>query len=240
MLLGNGGYIASAPFTILFVPIASGFLGLLIASLEFVFWAIRLMSRKRWAPSVLTTVDFEPTPSDRSSKSPDSPVLTLRNVAAWGAILLLVLFIIPHQVAFVITWLISIRECALARHVLPTQVVNRDTAISLVTSDKPELKPSDDRQGVTESRSFVHRVLANDSDSQNMYHTIILLQTLLIPLQAPVLAVWIRTIVTAGISTPFSGDHNVLAVCFWLLVVDRQVNGSLWRRSASRLVGANT
>lgn len=38
----------------------------------------------------------------------------------------------------------------------------------------------------------------------------------LLPLVAPVLAVWVRTLITAGITTPFNGDHNVLDIVFFL------------------------
>jgi glycosylphosphatidylinositol deacylase len=35
-----------------------------------------------------------------------------------------------------------------------------------------------------------------------------------------VLAVWVRTLSTAGYTTPFDGDHNFLYVAPWLLVAD--------------------
>lgn len=44
--------------------------------------------------------------------------------------------------------------------------------------------------------------------------------TWLLPLVAPVLAVWVRTLATAGLTTPFDGDHNVWAVAPWLILVD--------------------
>ena len=50
--------------------------------------------------------------------------------------------------------------------------------------------------------------------------------TWLLPLAAPVLAVWVRTLFTAGFTTPFNGDHNVLYVIPFLVLVD-----PLWGRS---------
>lgn len=44
--------------------------------------------------------------------------------------------------------------------------------------------------------------------------------TWLLPLAAPVLAVWVRTIQTAGYTTPFNGDHNVFKVAPVLVLVD--------------------
>jgi len=50
--------------------------------------------------------------------------------------------------------------------------------------------------------------------------TILLLIFWLLPLVAPVLAVWVRTLATAGLTTPFDGDHDVLASASFLLFVD--------------------
>jgi len=50
-------------------------------------------------------------------------------------------------------------------------------------------------------------------------HALLLLFWLL-PLVAPVLAVWVRTLATAGLTTPFDGDHDVFAVASFLLLVD--------------------
>lgn len=49
---------------------------------------------------------------------------------------------------------------------------------------------------------------------------ILLLMTWLLPLVAPVLAVWVRTVQTAGYTTPFNGDHNVFKVAPVLVLVD--------------------
>jgi len=42
----------------------------------------------------------------------------------------------------------------------------------------------------------------------------------LLPLTAPVLAVWVRTLLTAGLTTPFDGDHNFLGVLPFLVLTD--------------------
>ena len=52
------------------------------------------------------------------------------------------------------------------------------------------------------------------------------MMTWLLPLAAPVLAVWVRTLFTAGFTTPFDGDHNVLYVLPFVILVD-----SAWGRS---------
>ena len=50
-------------------------------------------------------------------------------------------------------------------------------------------------------------------------HMLLLLFWLL-PLVAPVLAVWVRTLATAGLTTPFDGDHDVFAIASFLHFVD--------------------
>ena len=58
----------------------------------------------------------------------------------------------------------------------------------------------------------------SEAHAQKM--TILLLIFWLLPLVAPVLAVWVRTLATAGLTTPFDGDHDVLASASFLLFVD--------------------
>ncbi|KAG8745712.1 GPI inositol deacylase [Ceratobasidium sp. 414] len=43
---------------------------------------------------------------------------------------------------------------------------------------------------------------------------LLLLLFWLLPLVAPVLIVWARTLINAGITTPFDGDHNILNIAF--------------------------
>ncbi|KAF8204692.1 GPI-inositol-deacylase [Pholiota molesta] len=78
----------------------------------------------------------------------------------------------------------------------------------------------------TPLRAFIPR-LSRLSDAQkvkenNLRHNmhLLLLMTWLLPLTAPVLAVWVRTLLTAGYTTPFDGDHNFLAVLPFLIYVD--------------------
>lgn len=42
---------------------------------------------------------------------------------------------------------------------------------------------------------------------------------ILLPLQAPVLPVWVRTLLTAGYTAPFDGDHNVLSIIPMMILV---------------------
>ncbi|KAF8897930.1 PGAP1-like protein-domain-containing protein [Infundibulicybe gibba] len=58
------------------------------------------------------------------------------------------------------------------------------------------------------------------TDVRNHNMHLLLLMTWLLPLTAPVLAVWVRTLMTAGLTTPFDGDHFFLHVAPFLCLVD--------------------
>jgi GPI inositol-deacylase len=68
-----------------------------------------------------------------------------------------------------------------------------------------------------ERSSGLHE-LKRDNVNHNLHF--LLLMTWLLPLAAPVLAVWVRTLLTAGLTTPFDGDHNFLAVVPFLVLTD--------------------
>ena len=67
----------------------------------------------------------------------------------------------------------------------------------------------------------VQRTRARSAASAYHYNMhILLLMTWLLPLAAPVLVVWVRTLLTAGLTTPFDGDHFVLNVAPFLVLVE--------------------
>ncbi|KAG8693374.1 GPI inositol deacylase [Ceratobasidium sp. 395] len=49
---------------------------------------------------------------------------------------------------------------------------------------------------------------------------LLLLLFWLLPLIVPVLIVWARTLINAGITTPFDGDHNILNIAFIVMCVE--------------------
>jgi hypothetical protein len=49
---------------------------------------------------------------------------------------------------------------------------------------------------------------------------LLLLQTWVLPLVLPVLAIWVKTILNAGIFAPFDGDHNILQIIFIMIAVE--------------------
>jgi len=58
-------------------------------------------------------------------------------------------------------------------------------------------------------------------------HMLLLLMTWTLPVVAPVLIVWARTLYTAGLTTPFDGDHNPIRVTPWLALTEFASNTSV-------------
>ena len=113
---------------------------------------------------------------------------------------LLVAVIVPWQVAFLVCWIIHLVTCA--THVAPASGDVTMPIRSLFITHNPPTPPSASR---------------NDADH------VLLLMTWLLPLTAPVLAVWVRTLATAGpiaLGSVGMGDHNFLSVAPYLVLVE--------------------
>ncbi|KAL4076355.1 PGAP1-like protein-domain-containing protein [Scleroderma citrinum] len=163
---------------------------------------------------------------------PEDPGLRCSTVASMALVLLFIFLFVPWQVAFLGCWIIQLLNCA--AHV-------RDGQVSSMTNTPVQaipLRPQDgDNHGnsseLTEDgvigcsvnrgicRSLATHAPAHRAAAYAFHQNahILLLLTWLLPLTAPVLAVWVRTLLTAGYTTPFNGDHNVFKVApiLWLL-----------------------
>jgi GPI inositol-deacylase len=116
---------------------------------------------------------------------------------------LLVAVILPWQVAFLCCWVIHLVTCA-TTHITP--------AVS--------------GEATTPPRSLSPARKSSSTPPQGSWHEadhVLLLLTWLLPLAAPVLAVWVRTLVTAGpiaLDSIGTGDHNFLSVAPYLILVE--------------------
>lgn len=173
------------------------------------------------------------------------------NLAAVVVLLFCVATLIPYQVAFVTTWLILLWTCASA----PAQLTVAEPESSssgvkepfMDTLDIPLLPNAPDANLRSRSRSNSPTEVSSQGvpradssfrssspsaraslDASNLAKHVLLLQTLLVPLKAPVLAVWIRTLASAGYTTPFDGDHNILMVLPWLGLMEVVMEGTPW------------
>ncbi|KAK1227266.1 hypothetical protein PQX77_009753 [Marasmius sp. AFHP31] len=135
---------------------------------------------------------------------------------------------IPFYVAYLCCWIIHLNTCALTR-----TAIDNDDPIPLLTRDDNE-----DEDAIQQQRSTMVQQKLIWEDNKNLNSHMLLFMTWLLPLAAPVLVVWVRTLVTAGLTTPFDGDHFFLNVAPFLIVVDFaswNFNGPMYPRS-SRLV----
>lgn len=113
---------------------------------------------------------------------------------------LLVAVIVPWQVAFLVCWVIHLVTCA-TFVAPPSGDVTTPVHSLIITRDSPA-PPYSSR---------------NDADH------VLLLLTWLLPLTAPVLSVWVRTLATAGpiaLGSVGMGDHNFLSVAPYLVLVE--------------------
>lgn len=154
----------------------------------------------------------------------EPPMRTRRLRTTLGSIsivFLLVFFLVPWQVAFLGSYLIILHTtvssfCSpLSWRKIAHKPKDSSTRIYPPSPSSPPLSPS-------RSNSYIRteRHLSNQIQNHTFLTYLLLLTTHLLPLSAPVLAVWVRTLLTAGYTTPFDGDHNFLYVAPWLLVAD--------------------
>jgi glycosylphosphatidylinositol deacylase len=115
-------------------------------------------------------------------------------------ILLLVAVILPWQVAFLSCWVIHLVTCATMY-----------------------IPPAVSGEATTPPRSLSPARNSSPSPPRHEADHVLLLLTWLLPLAAPVLAVWVRTLATAGpiaLDSLGTGDHNVFYVAPYLILVE--------------------
>ncbi|THV08207.1 GPI-inositol-deacylase [Dendrothele bispora CBS 962.96] len=216
--LGTNGSPVLAPLAPLFVLLATGLVCTSWFVLMILMWPIGKMG------SIFIGREREEIFSARRS--------TLVSICL---IFVLVFFIIPWQVAYLSCWIIHLYNTASAREgiVEPTEPVPAEpVAIPLLARDEDRNENELNQQ--EGSRRSSRRSIKIHYRSSNISHSIhlLLLMTWLLPLAAPVLVVWVRTLATAGLTTPFDGDHFFLNVAPFLILVDfaSWTSGSLFQK----------
>ncbi|KAF8806287.1 PGAP1-domain-containing protein [Phlegmacium glaucopus] len=202
LYLGNNGNLLLAPIAPLVLLIASG--------LVCVSWWILagLLSMIGRTSSFLFG-------SRRENVSvPRSTVISLMTIC------ILIFIFVPWQVAYLGCWLLHLYTCASSQRELASLIQrSRNVAVPLVQfSGQRENDETTDGRSNLERQTSGLQELKRDNVNHNLH--LLLLMTWLLPLTAPVLAVWVRTLLTAGLTTPFDGDHNFLAVMPFLVLTD--------------------
>jgi hypothetical protein len=151
---------------------------------------------------------------DREREPPMRTRRLRTTIGSISIVFLLIFFFVPWQVAFLGSYLIIFHTTVSSACSFPPW---RRTSHKSKTSSLNAYPPLPPR---LISHARAERILNNQIYNHTLLTYLLLLGTLLLPLSAPVLAVWVRTLSTAGYATPFNGDHNLLYVAPWLLVAD--------------------
>lgn len=146
----------------------------------------------------------------------------------------LVFLVVPWQIAFMGCWSIHLHTCASSAHRKPypgivpsvqsTPIEPRERfdgcEVDMQGIEPKEIEPSE-QQDVRQAQNLA--TITDTLDATQAYHEnthLLLLMTWLLPLSMPVLAVWVRTLMTAGYTAPFNGDHNVFKIAPFLVLVE--------------------
>ncbi|KAL4247022.1 GPI inositol-deacylase [Abortiporus biennis] len=140
--------------------------------------------------------------------------ISRNTLVSMGLVLLLIFLLVPWQVAFLGCWIYHCYTCA--RNV-PSGHPPSNTPMAL-TPVTPRNQVEEMDFSANDAGSCPSLIQRQNATYASQY--LLLLMTWLLPLAAPVLAVWIRTLATAGYTTPFDGDHNVFFVVPFILMVE--------------------
>jgi len=140
------------------------------------------------------------------------------------AIILASIFLfVPWQVAYLGCWIIHLNSCASPDRRISRSICPPDPAISTAqTPDNgPCVQTDKSEHAEVHNHESQRSLLAKDKlDSHNHAMHLLLFMTWLLPLVAPVLVVWVRTLATAGITVRFDSDHDFLNIAPFLVLVD--------------------
>ncbi|KAG9049980.1 GPI inositol deacylase [Tulasnella sp. UAMH 9824] len=255
-LLGSSGEWPLDPLiAVAFFWVGAGFVGVLMFMLDGITWMMRVGTR------LSKPMRLERSPAMQAMGT--RPLSKKRSFVALGLVLLLVGTVIPHQVAFVISWLMILwtsatrsKSTATPQETAPAPSPRQNPSardaleppIPLssvrVPSPSPTRRRSTPEPEAPKSRPVALAELPPPpgdgptpltvSNDFALVQHVLLLQAFLFPTQGAVLAVWIRTLVTAGFTTPFNGDHNIFLAIFWLVLAEAVVNGVTWKRKGLR------
>ncbi|KAF7294377.1 GPI inositol-deacylase [Mycena chlorophos] len=178
---------------------------LLLISMGFVCGTQYLLCALMWPLSKLS----------RAGRRRREDVSVHRSTVISMALILLIIFLfVPWQVAFLGCWAIHLHNCASSQaHIKHFASIPDTVAIPLLRQDG---EPTHQRQSSRAPAPLPAYIVNNHNHSMHM----LLLMTWLLPLAAPVLVVWVRTLAGAGLTTPFDGDHFVFSAAPFLVLVD--------------------
>lgn len=139
----------------------------------------------------------------------------------------LVFLFIPWQVAFMGTYLIHFLNCA-------TDVTVESSGGGDISSKSYSGSP-DSSSSPAHPKGAREESISAENDARNQKMHLLFMMTWCLPIVAPALAVWVRTLATAGITTPFDGDHFVGNVIVFMVLVYSMLHPSNTQSSKGRI-----
>ncbi|KAF5321343.1 hypothetical protein D9619_000541 [Psilocybe cf. subviscida] len=197
LYLGNNGTLFLAPIAPVILTISSGLVN--------ITWALLLLFQKAIGRSA----------SWFSGSRAEQVSVARTTIVSLSVICLAIFLFVPWQVAYLGCWLLHFHTCAVSYHRCGSFKPKAEEVQAV-----PLLRRSGEISSQNEARHHAQDASKVERDALNHNMHLLLFLTWLLPLTAPVLAVWVRTLLTAGYTTPFDGDHNFLAVLPFLIVVD--------------------
>ena len=156
------------------------------------------------------------------------------SVISMLVIFVMVFLFVPWQVAYLGCWAIHLYTCATSQKISGPTVDSdeEEVAVPLVATNSIEEEDSVSSTTPSSAELATHPPPfprhKSDSSMTQAYHYnthLLLLMTWLLPMAAPVLVVWVRTLMTAGLTTPFDGDHFFLNVAPFVGLVEVASSG---------------
>ncbi|KAH0587945.1 hypothetical protein H2248_006694 [Termitomyces sp. 'cryptogamus'] len=205
--LGTGGDLYFAVIAPLVLLIASG--------LVCVIWGLLVVLM--WPIGTISSLIF-----GRSRIRENTGGVRRSTLISMGFIFVLIFILVPWQVAYLGCWFIHLFNCASSmRQISRLRSTTTIAAIPLIRVAATDGTVQEDKSAEVQIHEAQREsIQKHRMDNHNHNLHILLLMTWLLPLVAPVLAVWVRTLFTAGWTTPFDGDHDFLNAAPFLVLVD--------------------
>lgn len=156
-----------------------------------------------------------------------APTTPRRRIITTSVLLFLVSTVIPYQFAYMVACIVHIATCTRALR-LAQETVSTHPSI-------PSQPCHLTRCGHTNSLPQYLQRSAAHINFYNYSHSILVLMLWILPINLPVLVVWVHNLAVHWL-TPFASHHNVLSIMPFILLVETMTSGKMIPPVTSRFV----
>lgn len=155
-------------------------------------------------------------------RKPESSTFNRRTLFVLFIISVMIIQFVPWQSVFFVAWVVQLYACATSSREHPSHDSTSSAPVAIPLLHRNGEDDADNSQEMETSRPTPFIEPSNYYDDE----LLLLFMTWLLPFSLPVIVVWIKTLITAGITAPFAGDHNPLHVLPFLLLLEARMSGS--------------